>query len=90
MVAPPKVGTWIKTDGTMVPVLPEKGKKFGLKELQGMVGGLVERLKLPKRGVMIVNEEGLPLGLPYNAEASKVAGQDIVGDVVVLPRGMGW
>jgi len=90
MVQAAKVAHWIKVDGTVIPVIPEKGARFSLKELQDMVGGYVERLGLPKRAVMILNEEGIPKGLPFNEKASQIAGREIVGDVVVLPRGMGW
>lgn len=89
-IAAPKVGQLIKADGTVTEIVPEKGKKFTLQELQKLVGGYVERLQLPGRAVMIANEEGYPMGLPHNAKASEIAGRDIVGDVVVLPRGMGW
>lgn len=90
MVKPAKVGRWIKVDGTIIPVIPSKGTKFTLKELQDMVGGYVERVKLPGQMVLIVNEEGLPRGLPDNPVASEIAGRGLVGDVVILPRGMGW
>jgi hypothetical protein len=89
-IASAKVGRWIRVDGTSEDVLPEKGKRFSLAELQKMVGGYVERLKLPGRAVMIVNEDGFPRGLPENPVASQIAGRSIVGDVVVLPSGMGW
>lgn len=85
-----KVATWIKVDGTIIPVLPSKGSKFTLKEVQEMVGGYVARISLPGRNVMLVNEEGIPRELPLNETASRFAGQTIVGDVVILPRGMGW
>lgn len=85
-----KVANWIKVDGTIIPVVPSKGSKFTLKEVQDMVGGYVARIALPGRSVMLVNEEGLPRGLPLNETASRYAVQQIVGDVVVLPRGMGW
>lgn len=85
-----KVGNWIRVDGEIVPVVPSNGSKFALKDLQDMVGGYVERLALPDRAVMIVNEDGFPLGLPVNETASRLAGRVIVGDVVLLPRGMGW
>jgi hypothetical protein len=85
-----KMGTWIKSDGTMIPVVPEKGTKFSLAECQKMVGGWVERLQLPERAVMLVNEEGIPMKLPGNHEASRIAGRPLYGDVVLLPRGMGW
>lgn len=84
------MGIWIKVDGTIVPIVPSKGQKFTLKEVQDLVGGYVARFPLPDRNVMLVNEDGLPLRLPVNESASRIAGTDIVGDVVILPRGMGW
>lgn len=33
---------------------------------------------------MLLNEDGDPLGLPFNPAASQLAGQRLVGDVVVL------
>jgi hypothetical protein len=91
MVMAAKVGMWIKTDGSLTPVIPAKGTKFSLKEVQDMVGGYVERVQgFPKGKVTLVNEEGLMRKLPYNPVASNMAGFDIVGDAVILPRGMGW
>lgn len=90
MVKAAKVANWIKVDGTIIPVVPSKGSKFTLEEVQEMVGGFVERITLPGRTVMLVDEDGLPRGLPLNETASRLAARDIVGDVVVLPRGMGW
>lgn len=86
----PKIAMWIKADGQTIPVVPLKGKKFTLKEVQDMVGGYVERLRLPHAEVMLVNEDGLAMGLAANDAASRLAGTTIVGDVVVLPKGMGW
>lgn len=85
-----KGGIWMKSNGSSIPVSPKKGKKFTLEEIQKMVGGYVERLKLPGRYVMLINEEGLIFKLPLNREASEIAQRPIVGDVVVLPSGMGW
>lgn len=90
MVKAVRVGNWIKVDGTVVPVVPSKGAKFTLKELQDMVGGYVERVRLPKGMVLIANEDGMPLGLPLNRAASEMTGITLVGDVVLLPKGMGW
>lgn len=90
MVKPAKVGQWIKVDGTIIPVLPSKGTRFTLKEVQDMVGGYVERVQLPKGMVVLANEEGFPMELPRNPVASQMTGVDLLGDVVLLPRGMGW
>jgi hypothetical protein len=71
--------------------------KPSLKQMQDMVGGLVQRVSVRVDGRtrdMIVNEEGLILGLPFNIEASKLwaesyqqGGGMIVGDAIVL---IGW
>ncbi len=61
----------------------ELGKLPTFKECQKIVGGLVETVQLPF-GMLLVNEEGLLMSLPVNAEASLLAGQVIVGNAVVL------
>ena len=56
-----------------------------LEALQEAVGGYIETVRLRvDNAVMIVNEEGLLLGMPYNATASALAGQPIVGTAVVV------
>lgn len=92
MVKPAKVGTLLKPDGTSQIFLPSKGGKFSLKELQDLVGGYIERVRLPGSMVLIVDEEGIPKGLPFNQLATDAThGQhEIYGNAVLLPRGMGW
>lgn len=65
-------------DGGIVEELPN-GE---LSTLQNAVGGYVEAIYLGDL-VMWVNEEGLLQGLPENIAASMIAGQRIVGDVVI-------
>lgn len=92
MVKPVKVGTLIRVDGTVETFLPSKGKKFSLEEVQKLVGGYVVRLSIPESvgGVLLVDEDGIPKGLPLNRNASEVAAQKIYGDALLVPRGMGW
>jgi len=54
-----------------------------LKEMQDFVGGLIEVVYLGD-DQLVVNEEGLLLGLPYNSEASELSGRRIVGDALLL------
>ena len=54
-----------------------------LAEAQTAVGGYVEVVRIDGRE-LLVNEEGLLRNLPVNREASALAGQHIVGDVVIL------
>lgn len=90
MVKAAKVGTIIKADGTTTPVVPSKGTRFTLTEVQEIVDGYVERLRLSRGEVMLVDEEGVLKEKPVNRSASEIAGRMIVGDVLLLPRGMGW
>jgi len=68
-----------------------------LKEMQKMVGGYIEPVRpmVTARitdeqiytGTMVVNEDGRSLQLPFNAKASLLAQQTILGDVFIL---VGW
>lgn len=56
-----------------------------LDALQKAVSGYIETRRLRvDNAVMIVNEEGLLLGLPYNTVASGFAGQPIVGTALIV------
>lgn len=73
----------IKTDGSTVLVKPIKGKFFSLDEMQKIVGGLIQLLYLPDGDIMVANEEGKLLALPYNKEATELlAGSNYVGDFI--------
>lgn len=78
----------IKADGSEIEVQPAQGKKFFFRELQKFVGGLITYVPhMPRNRAMVCNEEGLIHKLPLNRLASAIAGQPIVGDVVVgTPR----
>ena len=79
-----KTMTILKADGTTETVT-FKGEP-NLETIQKAVGGYFEYIRLPAGNghkKMVANEEGRMLGLPYNAKASELAGQPIVGDVGV-------
>jgi hypothetical protein len=80
----------IRTNGTV-----EELEDTSLKGMQDAVGGLIEIVQplvsawngFPIDGhVLIANEEGLLIGLPYNEYASLMAGRHIVGDVILSSR----
>ena len=77
----------IAADGTSQTVAPA-GKKFTLEEMQGHVGGYIAPIPLPGKRIMLVDEDGMPKGLPVNPTATEIAGQRIVGPVLVMPRTM--
>ena len=82
--------THLLADGTTTVVKPKDGNGFTLKEAQAYVGGYVQIVPtIPDIGcILLVNEEGALLGLPFNEVASKVAGQSIVGDALYCPANM--
>lgn len=69
----------IKTNGDFT-----LGKFDGLEPKQEAVGGLIERVWLSDDRHMWANEEGLLQKLPINEVASKMTGQLIVGDVLLI------
>ena len=71
----------------------ETGIQPKFSDMQKLVGGYIERTLCvftahdaedPSECVMLVNEDGIGMDLPYNLMASRYAGQTIVGDVLVL------
>lgn len=56
-----------------------------LKNLQGIVGGKIEALRISEDAVIICNEEGKQMGLKPNIYIGTMPyGQLIVGDIIVL------
>ena len=67
-------------------------EKPTLERAQELVGGLVEMVRSPTDPdiQVLVNEEGLLVGLPFNEEASKLCDTGIVGDAVILKGDARW
>ncbi len=67
-------------------------KKPTLAEAQEVVGGLVEMVRSPTNPdiQILVNEEGLLKGLPFNEEATELCGTGIVGNAVILKGDAKW
>lgn len=92
------MATLIKTTGARKDVTPADGREsFKLIELQSIVGGYIEAVRLSGDLIMWVNEEGKLKGLPVNPEATRMAAfcasicgrpwtDPIVGDVVIATR----
>lgn len=79
-----------KTTGEVIEITPQNGKKFSLEEAQKLVGGYVELVPLKHRKQLICNEEGIILGMPYNAKATEVLrenygphAQHLYGDIIL-------
>ena len=61
-----------------------------LEEAQSVVGGTVELITLVGGSQLLCNEEGLIRNLPVNLKASSIAGQSIVGNVLILSGKARW
>ena len=73
---------------------PKNGTTFELEEMQKIVCGYIEIIRLNDGRLMIVNEEGLLQGLPVNIEATNILRRDhsttqyIVGNAIVCDSDM--
>ena len=81
----------IKADGKTKHTEPINGKVFTLNELQTVVGGYIEIVPITTGEytgkLLVVDEEGkLKADAQLNIEASKISGQQIVGQVIVIDR----
>lgn len=85
-------GTVYKSNGKIEDKSFSK-KNITLKEMQEVVGGYIEFLYLKDNLVMVVNEEGKIVGLPFNARATQLIKENnindiIVGDVLVINQNL--
>lgn len=77
----------IFSNGAEFDVVPKNGTDFSLEELQGVVDGYIEIVRLRDGRIMVVNEEGRLRGLKHNGKASVMAADYIVGNVLVCDTG---
>jgi hypothetical protein len=75
----------LKSNGQRQLVKPQgKDETLTLEQMQKAVGGYIEVVPVPgSNTLLIVNEEGWMKNLPVNVNASRIAGQTIVGDVIL-------
>jgi hypothetical protein len=65
---------WIQVDGTETEVILSKGSSFDkMEEMQKYVGSYYTPVYLSDGKTMLVNEEGIPMRLPYNRKATRLA-----------------
>jgi hypothetical protein len=84
----PLVAKLLHPDGRVIAVKPKNGTDFQLQELNEMVGGYIEIVRLPSDSdaIMVINEEGKLKGLPFNLLATmtaRLAGDHIVGNALL-------
>ena len=73
---------------------PKNGRTFELEEMQKIVGGYIELVRLNDGRIIVVNEDGLNLNLPVNIEATNILRRDhstiqyVVGNAIVCDADM--
>lgn len=83
-----------KADGSIIDVKPNNGTDFSLEELQEIVGGYIEIVGLMDNEIMVINEEGKLIDLPFNETATQMYQEVdgfydyIAGDVLVCDSNM--
>lgn len=81
-------------NGDFQETQPNNGTTFELEEMQKIVGGYIEIIRLNDGRIIVVNEDGLNLNLPVNIEATNILRRDhsttqyIVGNAIVCDTDM--
>lgn len=85
------MATILHADGRRTPLAGTKpGGFLTLEQCQAAVGGLIDRVPVifpesdSDHDEMVVSDEGLMHDFPHNPQASAIAGQPIVGDVILV------
>ena len=80
------MGILITAEGVEKVITPRNGEVFTLKELQTLVGGLIE--VVPQRihpdSVYLCDEEGLLKGKDINFTVTEVIDYPVVGDILII------
>lgn len=83
------MATILYTTGEIKEVHPSNGQYFSCEELQTIVGGYIENVRIDDDRIMVLNEDGKHLSLSYNLQATLLVTplllrwDYIVGDVIV-------
>ena len=78
----------VEPSGLIRTVAPSDGRSYSLTELEGFVGGYVEKIPFASNGVEVwANEDGKMIGLASNPVASALAGVHLVGAVLFTAAG---
>ena len=80
------MGILVTAEGVEKVITPRNGEVFTLKELQTLVGGLIE--VVPQRihpdSVYLCDEEGLLKGKDINFTVTEVIDYAVVGDILII------
>lgn len=96
-----KTAQYFTIEGEIKEVSPEDGKQFTYKELQALVGDMIEIVPLPSGKLLVCHEEGKLINLPKNENATNVWKAEypielypdnndelIVGNILITPANL--
>ena len=89
-----KYATLYTPNGGEKDIISKVRNKLSLEEMQKLVGGYIEIVRLNDGRIIIVNEDGLSLNLPVNIEATNILRRDhsttqyIAGNAIVCDADM--
>ena len=67
-------------------ISPKNGHKFELEEAWALIGGHIYMWNIGHGAVMLFDEDGDLKKLPYNPQASRIAGFPVVGTAIVCRK----
>ena len=70
----PMMATIYYADGRTEERSTQEVRSYELEQLQAIVGGDIEMIPVPGGKIMVLNANGLELGLPRNEKATQLAG----------------
>ena len=76
--------------GGLIEKISPQGEFYTLKEMQELVGGLIQMIRIPGNRTIVLNEEGKLLGLDFNLTATSLykgylfEGDYLVGNILVI------
>lgn len=87
--------TFTDDNNTRLRIISEKDKSPTLKQAQDFIGGYITMAPVHNpigslKCQLLVNEEGEPLKLPLNTNATRIAGYSVYGDCILLKGKACW
>ena len=68
----------------LVITTKKDNKGLSLSEAQAFIGGYVERMQMPNGDILLVDEEGMMKGLPFNADMFVTYGVGVLGKAIII------
>ena len=79
-----KLSYFLKSDGSVLPVMPDQDPTFNTRELHDFIGDKIELVCYTRDGYALFrNQEGQSKGLPFNQTATSLFREEKGGNEIV-------